>query len=608
MGWLPEGNATSPRDPFHQLSPSAKPSAHSASAHVLSAFRCTLPAIVLGALLFGNLLLLSANPRLWPACPPDRDAVDALVLTGLQPGGASGGDGLQAVGELQPSVSVVVERPADDAGAVGSEAAEWWREKGAYSPTGRKGGGTPRLAYGILGAKNDSARVVRLLLAIYHPLNHYAVHIDDPEETLALKTKIAAHPALSRRANIVVIPDPEVVTYQGSTLLSATLRLAHVHIASGAQWDWFINLSAADYPLMSQDDMLYLFSHVDRSLSFMDHSVEHRFDYRQRAVNLDRALFQAHRGHKLMRDVRPAATRFHVFMGCNWIKASRPFLRYVLWEPASWPRRILMYMADVIDSDEHYFSTVACHSARFNHSLLNASLHFATFAKGSPHSLEMNDSFYEAFTSGVFLFARKFPRDSPTLDRIDRELLQRQPDSITPGAWCSLPPSTASPSTFHSPPSDGTTDSTSGTTSSSSSSGSGSGSSSSSSSVGVTGWLQRLLSPAPCNPHRGATMNTPSALTPSVVTSHGETETNDKGTTATGGDNSEIGAGCPSTVNTALVASLVLAPSKRAETMLPRFLKLLDTSNSCRVPEGDARLTEGEWKDGEVLNIEKYQI
>ncbi|CAI5933510.1 unnamed protein product [Closterium sp. NIES-65] len=367
MGWLPEGNATSPRDPFHQLSPSAKPSAHSASAHVISAFRCTLPAIVLGALLFGNLLLFSANPRLWPACPPDRDAVDALVLAGLQPGGASSGGGLQAVGTLQPSVSVVVERPAGGAGAAGGESAaagevaEWWREK------------------------DSAARVVRLLLAIYHPLNHYAVHIDDPEETLALKTKIAAHPALSSRANVVVIPDPEVVTYQGSTLLSATLRLAHVHIASGAQWDWFINLSAADYPLMSQDDMLYLFSHVDRSLSFMDHSVEHRFDYRQRAVNLDRALFQAHRGHKLMRDVRPAATRFHVFMGCNWIKASRPFLRYVLWEPASWPRRILMYMADVIDSDEHYFSTVACQTARFNRSLLNASLHFATFAKGSPH-------------------------------------------------------------------------------------------------------------------------------------------------------------------------------------------------------------------------------
>ncbi|CAI5944642.1 unnamed protein product [Closterium sp. NIES-65] len=397
MGWLPEGNATSPRDPFHQLSPSAKPSAHSASAHVISAFRCTLPAIVLGALLFGNLLLFSANPRLWPACPPDRDAVDALVLAGLQPGGASSGGGLQAVGTLQPSVSVVVERPAGGAGAAGGESAaagevaEWWREKdSAYSPIGGKGGGgTPRLAYGILGAKNDSARVVRLLLAIYHPLNHYAVHIDDPEETLALKTKIAAHPALSSRANVVVIPDPEVVTYQGSTLLSATLRLAHVHIASGAQWDWFINLSAADYPLMSQDDMLYLFSHVDRSLSFMDHSVEHRFDYRQRAVNLDRALFQAHRGHKLMRDVRPAATRFHVFMGCNWIKASRPFLRYVLWEPASWPRRILMYMADVIDSDEHYFSTVACQTARFNRSLLNASLHFATFAKGSPHGILM---------------------------------------------------------------------------------------------------------------------------------------------------------------------------------------------------------------------------
>ncbi|CAI5944648.1 unnamed protein product [Closterium sp. NIES-65] len=227
-------------------------------------------------------------------------------------------------------------------------------------------------------------------------------------------------------------------------------------------------------------------------------------------------------------------------------------------------------------------------SPRFHRSLVNASLHIATFAKGSPLSLEMNDSSYdsvttgvlsrslpslplpappvspdspippwgrfkmpspvdtpsrttrfkmpspmkfrvnpfdEAFTSGVFLFAKKFPRGSPTLDRIDRELptlfipplpyvtpffpsvhtlvfphpsslhpisplpilpyphppsptfpisillythlpvsvsppflfappscarrelLQRQPDSITPDAWCSLPAFAASGAT-----------------------------------------------------------------------------------------------------------------------------------------------------------------
>ncbi|CAI5933506.1 unnamed protein product [Closterium sp. NIES-65] len=188
--------------------------------------------------------------------------------------------------------------------------------------------------------------------------------------------------------------------------------------------------------------------------------------------------------------------------GCNWIKASRPFLHYVLWLqldqgaaalPALRPMGARqLYMADVIDSDEHYFSTVACQKARFNRSLLNASLHFATFAKGSPgkftfpvldcvlcpanpihsdehhfstvachsphfnrtllnaslhfakasphsleHSLKMNDSFYKAFTSGVVLFARKFPRNSPTLDRIDSGSLIASPPAL--GAL-SLPP------------------------------------------------------------------------------------------------------------------------------------------------------------------------
>ncbi|CAI5990545.1 unnamed protein product [Closterium sp. NIES-64] len=68
------------------------------------------------------------------------------------------------------------------------------------------------------------------------------------------------------------------------------------------------------------------------------------------------------------------------------------------------------------------------------------------FKMPSPMKFRVNP-FDEAFTSGVFLFAKKFPRGSPTLDRIDRELLQRQPDSITPDAWCSLPAFAASGAT-----------------------------------------------------------------------------------------------------------------------------------------------------------------
>ncbi|CAI5933517.1 unnamed protein product [Closterium sp. NIES-65] len=279
--------------------------------------------------------------------------------------------------------------------------------------------------------------------------------------------------------------------------------------------------------------------------------------YRQRAVNLDRALFQEHRGHKLMRDVWPAATRFHVFMGCNWIKASRPFLRYgsppldfsaarcndqgIAPLPAlhpmgahrlsprstppppplpptgahhsfliHWPRRILMYMADVIDSDEHYFSTVACPAPRFNHYLLNASLHFATFAKaqGQPrnsgvevyllsltrvtHHRELPTLFIPplpyvtpffpsvhtlvfphpsslhpisplpilpyphppspTFPISILLYTHLPVSVSPPFlfappSCARRELLQRQPDSITPDAWCSLPAFAASGAT-----------------------------------------------------------------------------------------------------------------------------------------------------------------
>ncbi|OWM87997.1 hypothetical protein CDL15_Pgr000414 [Punica granatum] len=42
----------------------------------------------------------------------------------------------------------------------------------------------------------------------------------------------------------------------GASNIASTLRAASVLLKVDSEWDWFITLSASDYPLITQDDML----------------------------------------------------------------------------------------------------------------------------------------------------------------------------------------------------------------------------------------------------------------------------------------------------------------------------------------------------------------
>ncbi|XLR53238.1 hypothetical protein HN51_021460, partial [Arachis hypogaea] len=62
-------------------------------------------------------------------------------------------------------------------------------------------------------------------------------------------------------------------------------------------WDWFINLSASDYPLVTQDDLLYTFLEVDRNLNFIEHTSRLRWKEKKRAMPLivDPGLYQSNK-------------------------------------------------------------------------------------------------------------------------------------------------------------------------------------------------------------------------------------------------------------------------------------------------------------------------
>lgn len=114
----------------------------------------------------------------------------------------------------------------------------------------------PRFAYLISGSKGDLEKLWRTLQALYHPRNYYVVHLDlesPPQERLELASRVEKDPIFAQVGNVHMIAKANMVTYRGPTMVANTLHACAILLKKYTDWDWFINLSASDYPLVTQD-------------------------------------------------------------------------------------------------------------------------------------------------------------------------------------------------------------------------------------------------------------------------------------------------------------------------------------------------------------------
>lgn len=117
----------------------------------------------------------------------------------------------------------------------------------------------PRFAYLISGSIGDGKMLKRTLQALYHPNNQYVVHLDlesSEQERLDLEMYVEGELVFRRFENVKMIKKANLVTYRGPTMVANTLHAAAILLKEGGEWDWFINLSATDYPLVTQDGEL----------------------------------------------------------------------------------------------------------------------------------------------------------------------------------------------------------------------------------------------------------------------------------------------------------------------------------------------------------------
>lgn len=300
----------------------------------------------------------------------------------------------------------------------------------------------PRLAYLISGTKGDSQRMMRTLQAVYHPRNQYVLHMDleaPPRERLDLSMSVKNDPTFRVVDNVRVMAQSNLVTYKGPTMIACTLQAIAVLLKESLVWDWFINLSASDYPLMTQDDILHVFSNLSRNLNFLEHTelVGWKLNQRAKTIAIDPALYLSRKSDLAMTTQRRSIpTSFKLFTGSAWVVLTRSFVEYCIWGWDNLPRTMLMYYTNFVSSPEGYFHTVMCNTEEFRHTAIGHDLHYIAWdnpPKQHPVSLTMKD--FRKMVNSSAPFARKFAKNDPVLDKIDKELLGRT-NRFAPGAWC----------------------------------------------------------------------------------------------------------------------------------------------------------------------------
>ncbi|CAA3026111.1 beta-glucuronosyltransferase 14A [Olea europaea subsp. europaea] len=320
--------------------------------------------------------------------------------------------------------------------------------KSFASAVHRGPGYPPAFAYYISGGRGDEDRIFRLLLAVYHPRNRYLLHIaadGTDEERTRLVALVKSVAAVRAFGNVDVIGKPDPVTYMGSTNIAAVLRAASILLKLDGGWDWFITLSALDYPLITQDDLSHALSSVKRDLNFIDHTSDLGWKEGQRIepIVVDPGLYLARRTQIFhATEKRPVPNAFKVFTGSPWVILSRSFLEFCVFGWDNISRTLLMYFTNAVLSQEVYFQSVICNSPEFKNTTVNSDLRY--FVWDSPPKMEphfLNTSDYEKMVQSGAAFARQFEKDNPVLDMIDKKILNRNRNQVVPGAWCASPKS-----------------------------------------------------------------------------------------------------------------------------------------------------------------------
>ncbi|CAJ1967920.1 unnamed protein product [Sphenostylis stenocarpa] len=300
----------------------------------------------------------------------------------------------------------------------------------------------PALTYLISGSRGDAARILRLLHAVYHPLNLYLLHLD-PSAPHAERERVAlavqSNPVFKAAQNVHVMGKPDFAYPKGSSPVSLRLHAASILLRLSQDWHWFISLSADAYPLVTQDDLLHILSFLPKDMNFVNHSsyIGWKEARKLKPIIVDPGLYLSE-GTEMFyaTQKRELPSAYRIFTGSSFSILSRSFMEFCILGEDNLPRVLLMYFANTPSSLSNYFPTVLCNSRQFNRTVINQNLLYAVQDSHRNDLRPLNSTDFDDMIRSGAIFAEKFEKDNPVLDLIDQNLLGRSPRSVVPGGWC----------------------------------------------------------------------------------------------------------------------------------------------------------------------------
>uniref|UniRef100_U3CPI3 Xylosyltransferase 2 n=1 Tax=Callithrix jacchus TaxID=9483 RepID=U3CPI3_CALJA len=289
-----------------------------------------------------------------------------------------------------------------------------WDESRAQQPVA---GPPVRIAYMLVVHGRAIRQLKRLLKAVYHEQHFFYIHVDKRSNYLHREVAELAQ----RYDNVRVTPWRMVTIWGGASLLRMYLRsMRDLLEVPGWAWDFFINLSATDYPTRTNEELVAFLS-KNRDKNFLkSHGRDNsRFIKKQ---GLDR-LFHECDSHMWRLGERQIPAGIVVDGGSDWFVLTRSFVEYVVYTDDSLVAQLRQFYTYTLLPAESFFHTVlenslACETLVDNNLRVtnwNRKLgckcqykHIVDWCGCSPNDFKPQDFHRFQQTARPTFFARKF--------------------------------------------------------------------------------------------------------------------------------------------------------------------------------------------------------
>lgn len=242
----------------------------------------------------------------------------------------------------------------------------------------------------------------RLFRAIYHPANYYLVHVDK-RSGVGLQTEIQDF--LSGFANASLLKSQSIL-WGGYSMVDAELRGIEELLKISWEWEFFINLSAQDFPLKSQTHIQDFLSR-NKGNDFI--GVANQSKLRPDTLSRIENYFTEFANRILRIPIKRLYLRgVTPHIGSQWMILSRKFCEFVSYSPEV--ERFKRFYRHTFIADEGFFQTVIMNTS-YKGTIVNDDKRTIVWVpigtiKLRPRDFTSKDADFLMASQG--LFARKF--------------------------------------------------------------------------------------------------------------------------------------------------------------------------------------------------------